>query len=456
MRYRLFLYKLNGAFNEDDYVVVRTNKCLRDNCFKDEYTEPFDGAKVKETILQNAVGENGAPLCHAEVKYTPQKQCEYIYLSTSNAVAKKVLVAAYSAALEFGLVVYDVERKRTFLGALFSNDAFAVMRLRAQKLNAKIRETQQPIWKKRMLEEVYDKECSRCSYLITLSKNEKSFEERTKSFYSLLRESLEEGERLYTRKRCFIIGSERYEIKFCLEGYKKNPNRIGFVKYGKPYTDLIGRMGGEAAFKWVEKNNKTKVIAERMQINELVSAYPNPSDRFVACVNIEKQLAKEKFDIRYGSTTERGSEIIFHAENVYDHGTGKISVLKIEEESATFILPIICDLYPYFGERYYLEENHIPSEMMADIIKRMEQIKKLILEDTYNEKLQPYIKCFNLFILEDTDTMEAFEYVKNNETDVVHKHRGEIANFYDLFIRWAEAQMEFYANDDLMFNIEGP
>ena len=48
MRYRLFLYKLNGAFNEDDYVVVRTNKCLRDNCFEDEYTEPFDGAKVKE------------------------------------------------------------------------------------------------------------------------------------------------------------------------------------------------------------------------------------------------------------------------------------------------------------------------------------------------------------------------------------------------------------------------
>ncbi|MCQ2354905.1 MAG: hypothetical protein MJ102_07400 [Clostridia bacterium] len=132
--------------------------------------------------------------------------------------------------------------------------------------------------------------------------------------------------------------------------------------------------------------------------------------------------------------------------------------MKIEEESASFILPFINDIYPDFYARYYLSSNHISSEMWCRILDRLREAKKMILEDSFNPILKPYIEKFNLFVLSNhPDTNYWDKIKKTDDAQFVFEHRYEIANLYDVFIKWSEAQLKAHVYcDDLMFNIQGP
>ena len=72
----------------------------------------------------------------------------------------------------------------------------------------------------------------------------------------------------------------------------------------------------------------------------MMNAYPNPAQRFVESVKITKWQRKQVFDIRYSGFGYYGSEILFHvvADDFYQNAAN-VSVLKIEEESASFIIP---------------------------------------------------------------------------------------------------------------------
>ena len=110
-------------------------------------------------------------------------------------------------------------------------------------------------------------------------------------------------------------------------------------------------------------------------------------------------------------------------------------MLKIEEESASFILPFIHDVYPHFYERYYLAENHLPTEMWSKIIDRIKAAKEMIVNDTYCLELEKYIDSFNLFVLDKRNDPRLWKSNKEyNPVEFVFEHRFEIAYLsFELF-----------------------
>jgi hypothetical protein len=138
-------------------------------------------------------------------------------------------------------------------------------------------------------------------------------------------------------------------------------------------------------------------------------------------------------------------------------------MLRLEEETASFVLPIVEIFYPYIYQRYYLTENHIPREMMGDILNKIDEIKALIVKDLYNDKLASIIEKFDLYALvrkSDDDSQsyynaEDYEMMTNDRMKFVYENRYRIAKIYDVFSSWAQEQLESY-DMDMMFNIQGP
>lgn len=131
--------------------------------------------------------------------------------------------------------------------------------------------------------------------VISLKKDyRKTAEERTQIIYETLKNNLVEGELLLTDNRCFTIKGRDYEIIYCIESYKKNADKIWYIENGVPCSSFIRRMGCELAFKWLKDNKEhRKIVGERMYFEAMRKAYPNPADRFIASVNIEKQFIKQ-------------------------------------------------------------------------------------------------------------------------------------------------------------------
>lgn len=92
--------------------------------------------------------------------------------------------------------------------------------------------------------------------------------------------------------------------------------------------------------------------------------------------------------------------------------------MAIEEYDAEPILTIVDAHYPYFGERCYLEENHLPVQMWRKIV-----------EDCKTQK-QKYCNA----------------------------HNFKKAKLLDIFIRWSEAQLyrHEFSGEGRMLNIQGP
>lgn len=128
------------------------------------------------------------------------------------------------------------------------------------------------------------------AYVVTLRKDmTKRFLNRCSEFYCCLKNQLQADEKLYTEADCFTIAGEDYTISFCLEGYKKRANQLGYYHQGVPQTKQIKRMGCEEGIRWLKRNDiEIENVLERMNCSKMIEAYPNPADRFVASVNISK------------------------------------------------------------------------------------------------------------------------------------------------------------------------
>ena len=343
------------------------------------------------------------------------------------------------------------------------------MRMRAQQLNNAIMQTQKPIWRLRRLDLFNAKHTHTCSYVVTIEKDSSSFEERTSKFYEMLKSNVLTTESLSTSCKCFTICGEGYEITYCLEGYKKSADKIGYVEDARICTELMRRMPSEVAakqFKNFEEWEKID-ICDRMKFSEWINCYPNPADRFVASINLAKQLRQEKFDITLSAIGSYGAEVIFHVTE--DRWTiddpQQISVLKVPEEWASYILPIVETVYPYIYQRYDLTCNHLPGDMIFDILENMKKLKVMLVNDTYNETIIALSKKFDLYAFAKGDkknsgeyyNQEALDKMRKNRMEFIFDHRYDIARLYDIFIYWAEKQLECYEHSsDLMINIQGP
>ena len=127
---------------------------------------------------------------------------------------------------------------------------------------------------------------------------------------------------------------------------------------------------------------------------------------------------------------------------------------------AWFILPIINDVYVYFDERYYLTENHLPAQMWQEIIERLSEVKDMILHDTFNLRLRPYIEDgFELYLLSDEcragiSESRDWERCRSEPEQLLFENRYKVAHLYDIFIKWSKLQLHYYG-EDCMFNIQG-
>ncbi len=465
MLYRLFLYKTTAAVASAPAIGI-VNDALSTNSEREwngngaaDFLEYFDTASIVRIIEAELTdSDSDRCKCKASTRFPPKKykQVPFIYVATSYKNAIEVLPKLYAIAAEYDLALYDAETGKTFYRDLVDR-TFITMRLRQQVFHNEILNTMKPVWKIQKVSSYSDERDKSCDYVVTLKKDPKnSFEDRIKEFYRCLSNRLADDEELRCEDRCYKIVGKWYQITYTLEGYKKHANRIG---YKSCCTGLLKRMGTDEAFRWLKGCSEKEVndVFKRMNFNEMQRAYPNPADRFVASVNITKWQRKQLFDIRYSGIGYYGSEIIFHVvPDDFYQDSANISVLKIEEESASFILPFVDDIYPDFYTRYYLEENHLPIEMWGRIVDRLEEAKKLILHDTFAPELTPYIDRFNLYVLAHSDA--DYAAVRNNPCEFLYEHRYDVAYLYDVFIQWSKSQFEEYWNtgDGRLLNIQGP
>lgn len=177
----------------------------------------------------------------------------------------------------------------------FEVEIMSVIRERTRQLNDAIFQTHEEIYTVRSLD-IAERLSEDSRYrVITLKKSyNKNVEERVQILYKTLKNNLLHNEELLTDNRCFTIKGKDYKIVYCIETYKKNTDRIWYIENGEVCTSLINRMGIEVAFKWLKYNpERRKAIGERMYLEAMIDTYPNPADRFVASVNIEKHFIKQ-------------------------------------------------------------------------------------------------------------------------------------------------------------------
>ncbi len=433
---------------------------------------PFSATLVKQQI------EAALPdLCRVSVCCPPQGMPNRPFLSvvTSYRQIKNVFPQVYAIAAENGLLLYDAEREKIFYRDLLDENMID-RKNREQELHQVIRTQVRFLWDFSRIDTCdYDRETS-SAFVVTLQKEAGvSLETRVQRFYDLLASCLQSDETLSCKNKCFTIRKKNsYAITFCLEAYKKQPNLTGFMKDGKPCTALLHRMGCVQAFQWLAHSHEQERsdVSKRMQLFELKDRFKNPADRFVQSVNIAKQLRKEWAEIRYTAIGPYGSDILFHV--VPDEDSpykNRYSVLMIEEEEASFLLPFVQDVYPYIYERYYLTENYLPLEMWLAVLDRLQEAKELILHDTFHPKLKPYLDRFNLYTLPllpgerrpvvkdcyyDPDEEGTNSYqIRHAPAEYLYKHRFQAVRVFDVLFAWWKEQM--HCPDEIRFiNIQGP
>lgn len=300
MRYKIYLYKtadtdmIDGRKELIGRTISESSKSERRRYSAQSGMIGFDAQKVREAILARLTS-NGKSLCKSEVCYAPENQAEYVYVVTSYENALRVLHELRSVADEYDLLLYDAEIESIVYKIDQNCKNYIAMMLSARRLNDLIFKTQKPIWSlRRAVVITGNGGKNSCSYVLTLRKDHSAFEDRVARFYELLRSNLAEGEELKSGCKCFAVCADGYEILYCVEGYKKSADKIGYTENGQLVTELIKRMPYDLAEKQraALKEDERHAVDARMKEAEWIAKYPNPAERFVASVNLAKELCR--------------------------------------------------------------------------------------------------------------------------------------------------------------------
>ena len=474
MKYRLFLYRTSAA-GSGAIANNTVNRNLRYNFpdwdkgnMPEDHMLSFDASRIKE-LIQNELGADSMKDCTIEIKYSPTKKIEYLCIEPSYTMVDHIWPTMVKIALQEELVLLDAQTNKCEYESLTHRFSWRNLTVRILELNEQIKKNTVAIWQLRRLYKESIDHFPEAAYVLTLNKcKELDLSERIKAFCKLLSSLLIKSEKLVCEDECFVVKGPWYSISYTIEAYHKNPNRICYIRNGYVHVDILHRISCEKAFIWIKQNpgkehhETYSRIIERVFFSEMVQKYPNPADRFCASLNITKALRKEKMAVDYSSFQYFGAEIMFHrVPNAFclmpENCCRKtISALKLGEELASFILPFVEEQYPYFYDRYYLTDNHIPAAMLRKITDRLIEMRTVLYSGEGLEVLEPYLeKRANFNALDKSNEFNPWGNDPATLKKLIHDQRLNIAHVYDIFIQWAEAQLEHGDEDDL-FNITGP
>ena len=487
MKYRFVLYgtwettKGTIALNNANSILRKTVTGQEAGEGLDRYLLSFDAFRVARQVRAELdLAEDR--ITEVSVRTTPKGK-EYLCIETPYGNAHNVWPVMVLVALREGLAALDVQLNRYEFEPAALGFAWRDLTFRLKELNEQIIQKTESFWKLQRLYKTHFIRYSEAAYVLTLGKSRKfGLRERTMSFYRLLLELCKPDETVICSDKSFVIKAPNYKISYTVEAYKKNPDVICYMDKDSICVEKLNRISCEKAFEWLrrnpgetagERNGKTgsnyRRTAERLAFTEMTYRYGNPADRFCASLNITKALLKEPLDIDYSCYRDFGPAIMFHKvplnqcrwQDEYDMQA--FSALKLDPGIATFILPFIEEKYPYFKDRSSLADNHIPARMLEDIKNSIKQAQRTLYTMEHPEALEPYLKDADFYAIiknkEQTHHKDGSGSDSNGSEqhlpELIRQYRLDIAHLYDIFIKWAEFQLE-YGNDTDLYNIIGP
>lgn len=107
-----------------------------------------------------------------------------------------------------------------------------------------------------------------------------TIEEQVMLFYDACKKLLSNNERLITDKKCFKIVSEEFEACYCIEAWRKNADKIGYIEDGRVMVEPLHRMSCEQAAYIFKKHGVDPFGL--LNTLEALQGYDNPADKYTA------------------------------------------------------------------------------------------------------------------------------------------------------------------------------
>lgn len=202
--------------------------------------QAFDVQYIIEKINASLGADCKIQICTPPVSATA---IQYLCVTTSYEKAAAVLPVLHCITSANDLVLYDAETKKVFFRELVDR-TFISVKTRIEDFIQAILTEMKPVWTIRRIRHLSSERDHDYGFVVTLRKDAgKSFLKRCCEFYRCLSGHIGKNEQLSTDHECFTVLGEWYSIAFCLEGYKKHPNQMGYYSQSRPQTKLLRRMG---------------------------------------------------------------------------------------------------------------------------------------------------------------------------------------------------------------------
>lgn len=456
MGYRFIIYRTSG-WTKAAPIVQFTNRAFNDDIdadpwdLEEENLLDFDAEAIK-TEIHTALGEQ----CKAPIRSVNGRP--YLEVHTDWNHAPIVLREMLRITEQNDLVLFDTETKRCYYREMLEIRTVSEMKLRARQLINAINGETERLRAIQKLQEWYNPySCARgLNYVVTIRRiKDVPFEDRILAFDACLRKHLEEGEELLHGDDCFIVYKEFWAIRFCFEGYNKHANRIGIMEDGEARAKILHRMGGWEMLHYLHTDPylPVKEVMDRLDIYEMERNYPNPCDRLAASIRISKRLQKSPFGIRFetdrGYFKKYGFFDFEMMDTFWEERREYRSVLSMDEETASFLLPLIREVCPAFYDNYY-GDNILTYDVLNRLIEIIGETKLLMLADPASPALEAYLRTFDFWSLcpnEEEKTQDRVAMLTKNRTDILE--------LYHIFTDWLHEQMVRYDGATNVLRIRG-
>lgn len=285
----------------------------------------------------------------------------------------------------------------------------------------------------------------------------------------ILASSLAEGESLNCRHRAFWIESPGCTISFTIEAYNKHPTLSahmdgeedfpGEYRNGeKPVIEPLGRMSTSLAFRQLRElangqDYRQTSVWRRQNLRNMWRRYPNPADRLVASVVMEKRLRRINLYMGYDAP-DHTSGCSLELQTVYsitpsERDLTEADCLFIGEDEFCFIAPCI---HAHVGDDFYYYSllNTFGYATWKNIVQSLRRIAAITLHDPFSPEWKEHYKgCCEYLLEEDT-----FSLTDEERERLYYKHRHRLYDFYQFIIEWLEAH-ELTNTDSIAINISG-
>ena len=295
----------------------------------------------------------------------------------------------------------------------------------------------------------------------------------TKQLHAILLEMAgANGECVYCKDGCFIVENEteKYRLRFVLEGTGKFPMHLAWIEDGEVKLELLHRMGVYSARKSIEKlvSKMTHVRAEeefirsRLYFREAFFTrgdWRNPADRFVDSYKLSCKFKKNNLDLIYGRhPLKTCSEFCFceseDAEPGWDSWK-ESSEFLLPEELAGPLLGLVETVIPYY-RNYYFDTLHVRREEVEQILAKYKELRPIIMKNPLDEslgKLTEWLLDSWFSWGQGNGSNDNWQELKKR---ILISRRREVVALYDFFAWWLTAQWHIPNLEYDGFRIEGP